>query len=343
MDYDVIIVGAGPGGLACGKVTASHGLSTLIIERNNQIGRKVCAGGITWNGLLREIDQDISENQFRTQHIFTRNQKVSLSARDPIIATVNRQVLGQYMLSNAQQVGVEVLKNTRVVSIQPTSLDCIDDSTGRKQTFKYKTLVGADGSTSIVRRSLHLSTDAIGVGINHQIPEVMKEMQWHLDSHLFKSGYAWVFPHKYSTSIGAYVDSRIMKPKLLQKNFKSWACSKGFELHQSRGQAEFINFDFKGYHFGNRYLIGDAAGLASGLTGEGIYPAIVSGQEIAKEICGSGSTSNTMRRLMRNHRKHKTMVSLAGKNDFLSSLLTESVTFFLKHGIINFSSAEMAH
>ncbi len=45
-----------------------------------------------------------------------------------------------------------------------------------------------------------------------------------------------------------------------------------------------INYDYKGHDFGNKFLIGDAAGLASGLTGEGIYFAIKSGEDVAKKI-----------------------------------------------------------
>ena len=66
--YDVIIVGAGPAGLSCAEITAKHGASTLVIERKKRIGEKVCAGGITWNGLINKLN-DISERSFSTQHI----------------------------------------------------------------------------------------------------------------------------------------------------------------------------------------------------------------------------------------------------------------------------------
>ena len=45
-----------------------------------------------------------------------------------------------------------------------------------------------------------------------------------------------------------------------------------------------INYDYKGYEFGNKFLIGDAGGFASGLTGEGIYFAIKSGADVADKI-----------------------------------------------------------
>ena len=73
MSYDVIIVGAGPGGLACAEITASQGLKTLVLERKTIIGKKVCAGGVTWNGLVKKIPIDLFERQFDTQLIFTRS------------------------------------------------------------------------------------------------------------------------------------------------------------------------------------------------------------------------------------------------------------------------------
>ncbi|MDD3006814.1 MAG: hypothetical protein PHX30_04505 [Candidatus Pacebacteria bacterium] len=45
-----------------------------------------------------------------------------------------------------------------------------------------------------------------------------------------------------------------------------------------------INYDYRGYRFDNIFLAGDAAGFASGPTGEGIYPALVSGTAVAKTI-----------------------------------------------------------
>lgn len=40
-----------------------------------------------------------------------------------------------------------------------------------------------------------------------------------------------------------------------------------------------------GFHFGgNVHLVGDAAGVASGLTAEGIYAALITGEEVARQI-----------------------------------------------------------
>ncbi len=43
--FDVIICGSGPAGLAAGLASASHGASTVILDPNYVIGRKLCATG----------------------------------------------------------------------------------------------------------------------------------------------------------------------------------------------------------------------------------------------------------------------------------------------------------
>ena len=78
MFYDVIIVGAGPGGLACAETTARAGLKTLVLERKLILGPKVCAGGVTWNGLVKRVPVDIMERQCATQYIYTRSQQISV-------------------------------------------------------------------------------------------------------------------------------------------------------------------------------------------------------------------------------------------------------------------------
>jgi flavin-dependent dehydrogenase len=45
--YDVVIIGAGPAGLNCAKKLSEADKTVLLVEKNTEIGPKVCAGGIT--------------------------------------------------------------------------------------------------------------------------------------------------------------------------------------------------------------------------------------------------------------------------------------------------------
>ena len=342
MNYDVLIIGGGPSGLACGKTTAQAGMKTLILERKTDIGKKVCAGGVTWNGLIGRLPEDQVERSFSTQCISSRLQNVAVTAPNPIIATVNREVLGQQMANTAQESGVELRTGLFARSITKNSDGSFCVTMDDKETYRTKYLVGADGSSSAVRRYLNIPVKHYGIGINYIIKRTYKHMEWHLDSRLFHNGYSWIFPHKQSTSIGAYVDKSVMSARRLHQNLSEWAQQQGIDLSPYSASAERINFDYRGLRFGDVFLIGDAAGLASALTGEGIYPAIISGEYAGKLISGQPTDEPNFKRLIRNHSRHKKICKLSGKSKTISTLLLEALVFGLRCKIIDFSAAEMA-
>ncbi len=342
MHFHTVIVGAGPGGLACARILADHGIQTLVIERHETIGAKVCAGGITWGGLISRVPQDLAEKSFPVQHIITCCQKVLIEEPTPIIATVNRVKLGSHMAQQALAAGAEIMTGWQVKGISGQAL-IIEQKESRKQqkvTFDY--LVGADGSNSLVRRHLGLVSNKMGIGINYQISGDLPRMEWHLNSHFFRNGYGWIFPHKDTVSIGAYVPKTVMPAQQLKKGLIAWAGTLEFPLEHEQARAEYINYDYQGWRFGRIFLIGDAAGLASGLTGEGIYPAIISGEETAHAIIDPDHSTSVMEELIRKHRLHSRMAGWTGTSPFFNIIAGELVTLGLRCGLIKFSKLEMA-
>lgn len=342
MHVHTLIIGAGPGGLACARMLAEKGSEALVLERKKAVGPKVCAGGITWSGLISRVPEELAEKSFPVQHIHTPWQKVRIEEKMPIIATVNREKLGQQMARQAMDAGAVIRTGIMVRAIKERSVIVQDRSSGNREEISFDYLVGADGSSSIVRRYLGLPSRRLGIGINYQIPGNLTRMEWHLNNHLFGNGYAWIFPHSDTVSIGAYADRQTRGPSELKASLMSWAASQGFKLDDQRARAEYINYDFQGWNFGNTFLIGDAAGLASGLTGEGIYPAIVSGEQAALTIADPKYSSNIMEKLIDNHDRHSRMVRLSAKNGFLNSLLAELMTLALRSGMVKFNKLEMA-
>ncbi len=342
MHFHTVIVGAGPGGLACARILGEQGIQPLVIERKKEIGAKVCAGGITWGGLISRVPQDLAEKSFSIQHIITRFQKVCIEEPTPIIATVNRLKLGAHMAQEARAAGAEILTGWQVKRISGQTLLMEQKGSRKQQEITFDYLVGADGSNSLVRRHLGLASKRMGIGINYQINGDLQRMEWHLNSHFFKNGYGWIFPHGNTVSIGAYVPQNMMPALPLKTGLIAWAETLGFPLAKEQARADFINYDYQGWRFGRIFLIGDAAGLASGLTGEGIYPAIISGEETARAIIDPDHSTAVMEELIGKHRLHSRITDWTGSSSIFNTIAGELVTLGLRCGLIKFSKLEMA-
>lgn len=333
--FNAIIIGGGPGGLSCAGILAEAGVNVLLLERKKTIGPKVCAGGITWHGFIRQVPEKLIERSFDKQIIYSNLQQFTIRSKHPIIATVNRRNLGQWMMEDALKKGALIRTGWYVKKIEPKIITATDDR-GRPVQLRFDHLAGADGSTSLVRRFLGIPSTKLGTGINYQIPGQYEHMEWHLNTRLFGNGYGWIFPHRHTVSIGAYVSSKNSRPSLFKKQIDQWATSKGFDVRKARPRAELINYDYRGYHFDKTWLIGDAAGLASGLTGEGILPAIISGEAVARKIINPDYPADEIKLLARKKRLHERIVALSSNSKTMCTLLMETLSLMTRLKILDF-------
>ncbi|HHD64915.1 MAG TPA: NAD(P)/FAD-dependent oxidoreductase [Desulfobulbaceae bacterium] len=338
---EIIIIGAGPGGLACAKKLAENGRDVLVLERKDRIGPKICAGGITWNGLLCHVPEELLERTFYDQYIFSNLQHIRLREKKPMVATINRKNLGRWMARAAKHAGATLTIGSTVKKITNRNI-LVKGPDGNVHDISYRYLIGADGATSMVRRFLGIPTKKMGIGINYIIDEQYQKMEWHLNSKLFGSGYGWIFPHRQTLSIGAFTDQRNLSAAVLKKRLLTWAKTRGYDLSGKKAAAALVNSDFQGCFFNNIYLIGDAAGLASGLTGEGIYPAIISGEAVAKKIIDPAYPADEIFAMKKKQQQHYKVIQLAAKYPLLSSLLMEWLVVLLRIKILDFHILEMA-
>ncbi|MFH1500956.1 MAG: NAD(P)/FAD-dependent oxidoreductase [archaeon] len=285
MKYDVVIVGAGPGGLRCAEILATNDKKVLVLEKGSVIGDKVCAGGLTLKDLSLGMPDKIIQRKFKTALVTTPFQKTRMELDSPFVATLDRKDLGKWMANKAKKAGAEIQTQTEVTAIEKSKVLV------NNQKIKFKYLVGADGSTSIVRKSLGLKTENFLQAIQYITNKKFKDIQLFVNPDKYGGAYLWIFPYKDSTSVGTGFDlsRKIKQPvfnlnhKIIKKNFDKW-CDKRFNRSKAEFQAFIINYDYQGHEFGNKFLIGDAGGFASGLTGEGIYNAIKSGGDVANKI-----------------------------------------------------------
>lgn len=338
---DILVVGGGPGGLACATLLARHGARVVLAERKPRLGPKVCAGGITWHGLIRHVPEHLIERRFPEQVVVSPRQRIVVAEKNPIVATVDRERLGQWMAAQAQEAGVTILAATRVTGLGPRQAT-LELEHGPRLRLDFSQLVGADGSNSLVRRFLGLPVTALGLGLNCMSNGRYPRMEWHLDPDRFASGYGWIFPHNETCSIGCYSEARLFTARELKQRLLRWAERQGYRLDPEAIRAGLVNYDYRGVRFGQTWLVGDAAGLASGLTGEGIHPALVSGQAVARTILDPAYPGNELKKLVTRHRRHCRVVALASRHPRLCAALVELSVLLLRMKIIDFHSLEMA-
>lgn len=326
--YEVVIVGAGPGGLACARKLSEAGKKVLLLEKNSVIGPKVCGGGVTGKNVdYLNLPEELVDCKLDEISIHTPLQKISVRPKNFFVYTVDRKNLGQWQLGNLKNNSVVIRTNSRVTKIFKDHI-VIDNS--EKIGFEY--LVGADGSVSMVRNFLGLKTKDLLVAIQYIVPgENYKKLEMFFDSDLFGLGYAWIFPHKGYASIGCGCPPQFFSPKKLMKNFAKWLEINKIDTSRGKYEAFPINYDFQGYKFGNIFLIGDAAGLASGLTGGGIYQAIISGEEVAKSICDKNYVSEKIAEAIKKKPMQKRVLQFLGYSGTFRKIEFEILGLLMKN------------
>ncbi len=280
MKKDVIIVGAGPAGLSAAEVLAREGKDVLVLEQKKIIGDKVCAGGISLKDLELGIPKSLLQRSFKKVIVHSPKETVEVKLDKPFMATIDRKDLGKWLARKAKKAGAEIRTETSVLNIGHNFIRTAEN----KINFDY--LIGADGANSIVRRHLGLPTKKVLEAFQYILPQKFKDMELYFDADRFGPTYAWIFPYAKTTSIGSGADLQYKKfPAInIKKNLDSWCRQKKFDLKNSVFQAHTINYDYRGHEFGSKFLVGDAAGFASGLTGGGMYQAMRSGIDVAKKI-----------------------------------------------------------
>lgn len=119
-----------------------------------------------------------------------------------------------------------------------------------------------------------------------------RNIEFYYNTEFFGPWYAWILPNDKYVSIGTGCDPKYMPIQKLKTNFEKWLKKKNIIVTNAVYEAHSLNYDYQGIEFGNIFLAGDAAGLINSFTGEGIIPAMISGEEIGKKIIDPGYKIN---------------------------------------------------
>lgn len=303
-EYDVIVVGAGPGGATAARVCARSGLKTLIIEKERFPRYKPCGGCLslkTVHLLNLDLSPVIENTIYGAKFSYCLKEPFFIELKEPIAVMVMRDRFDQFLMKKALQEGAEILEGERVSNVQEKDEGMEIELAGGER-FHSHYLIGADGAESIVARSISLSphgNDGNGIAIQSEIPFDSsipfpeKELRFvHLDFGGIPNGYSWVFPKKDWLSIGIggmFRETKKMNPRRYLNHFlKGLTYVPEGKMEKMRGHILPSFYDERQkVSLGRALLVGDAAHLMDPLQGEGIYYAIRSGMLAAEAIIES--------------------------------------------------------
>jgi geranylgeranyl reductase family protein len=308
MDYDVIVVGAGPAGSTAAKNLAEKGIKVLLLDKATFPREKPCGGGLPTRVQKRfpYIQPFIDSISYgSTTYSSSLRYKFDLIREKPFLMMVLRKDFDFGLLSLAKQAGAVFFDGRSVVDVvvQKEKVSVmLDDG----QTMESQVVIGCDGMHSVVAEKTNLCKhlEIICVALMQEQPMTPKQLtRFFTKKHLIYlfikahgiAGYAWVFPKKNCVNIGiGEFQSAISKtrPKIpLKETYEALITvlkekkllPAEFPIENLRG-ATLPIFPLENTCGDRVLLCGDAAGFINPITGEGIYYAMVSGHIAANVI-----------------------------------------------------------
>ncbi len=317
--FDVIVVGAGPAGSMAAIHLADKGLKVAILEKGTFPRIKTCGDLVTMEGLdlLKDAGLESWMNRCRRvddlRFISPAGDVLDVAvcnkqaeARNRIIP---RETLDSKLAEAAVKRGAQLYEGCRVNNavITDHGVKAITDRT----IFNAAFILLADGSHAPVTRKM---------GLLNEPPDLMAARQYlscpavdpcgPLEFHFQKDilpGYIWLFPEGNGiVNIGAGTYTRRVRKK--EVNLLSFLASSsahdtlfGVRLKDARalGPVKFhplrTNINGTQTHSNRCMVLGDAAGLVSPLTGEGIASGLFSGAlaaQVLLRVFREGSTGS---------------------------------------------------
>jgi geranylgeranyl reductase len=300
-----LILGAGPAGLRAAQVLAEAGREVLVLEKRAEIGPKTCAGGLTAKTMheLEPLGLRPEATLASVGHIaFAGGRAVALDADATVVRTIARRALGRLQASWARSAGAEICSGAAVTALDLRARTV--QAAGRRLGWRH--LIGADGTDSSVRRALGLPSPREYFAAEYNVPGIrLAPLRVECDPGGLANGYFWVFPHAEYTSLGAVAPKHLVPPSRLRRYLDARLDALGVARGDVPFEGATLEVEYRGLHFpGGVHLAGDAAGVVSSLTAEGIYAALVTGEEVARRILDPRAPEVKTARWLRTKRRH---------------------------------------
>ncbi len=298
---DVLISGGGPAGAAAARVLARAGVDVLLLERARFPRPKLCGG------LLPEKAMRLAERLYgagpdellRAGALEARRHGYLVQYRGVALARgempypfhlARREDFDLWCLGRAEEAGATVRQGQAVSGCDPGT-GAVRTTAG--ETMSARVVIGADGATSPVRKSLPPDKSdraawraglASGLEIflpYERFPERPERITLHLG--VVGWGYAWVFPRRGDVGVGVcglYTKNR-RGFKALLTDYLDLLGVRGTVADLHSHPLPYGNYLSCPAH-GRVLLAGDAAGFIEPLLGEGVYYAMRTGELAAR-------------------------------------------------------------
>jgi digeranylgeranylglycerophospholipid reductase len=317
--FDLVIVGAGPGGSVAARFAADAGLKVCFLERKKSPGLKLCAGGIP--GRIRKefgVPDEAIESDVKHYYLFTKKTGWH-PVRSPGAATTYRTTnenadfkrLDYQLAMLAVEAGADLRTLTECTDVVRESGLCrvgIRTPKG-ESTLEAKMVIGADGFHSTVSKAAGLfrpyTQDRMAVAAQHEVlmdKRNEEEDCYHVfDESIAGVGYLWFYPKSHGWTVGlgclasyirepvSFTLERILRTNKIYKKL----VPQGSKVLRLEG-ASIPMAPLAKYHTNNIMLVGDAAGHCDPMTGDGIYHAMAAGKlaaSVAADAVSKGDYS----------------------------------------------------
>jgi digeranylgeranylglycerophospholipid reductase len=309
-DYDLVVIGAGPGGSMAAKTAAENGLNVLLVEKRQEIGTPVrCAEGVSREALegFFEIDRSWISAEVSGAIIYspdgTEIKMDASMAGNEVGFVLERKIFDRALARMAANMGAEVIVKTTAISMEREGggLRVHLKRMGEKFDVTAKLVIGADGVESRVGKWAGIDTTMKIGEIESCVQYLIADIDFDPEYTYFwigrkyaPGGYVWLFPKGSSM---ANVGIGIL-PTQTKKSAKELL--DGF-VRENYPDGEIIEFVAGGVPVtgqidsavaDNVMLVGDAARHADPITGGGIANALKGGYLaglVAKEAIERGT------------------------------------------------------
>lgn len=160
MDYDVLVIGAGPVGGHVAGVVAARGYRVGIVEEHREVGEPVQCGGLITPRVFDIVPgRETIVNEVRGAEIFSpKGRRIRIDAHRTEAVVVDRAKFDRAIVAHAIKRGARTLLGTKALAGRHADggVEVLVDRDGRNQNLTAKIVIGADGVQSVVAKWFHI-------------------------------------------------------------------------------------------------------------------------------------------------------------------------------------------